>query len=96
VDYEKRKDWNLILNKVRSQSLQLEAVLRGCKVVCIFETGAVLICKHGFHREQLEKNQPILKDVIGEVEVYPTWDTFIDSDPLVAVAVRELGGRVIV
>jgi hypothetical protein len=74
----------------------LEAILKGCKPISLYDSGAVLFCKHQFHREQLEQEKDTIEEILGTVEVYPTWDSLIDSDPLVSVAVKEFGGRVII
>jgi hypothetical protein len=76
-------------------NLTLEAILRSCKLIGT----RTVICPHAFHRNKLEELKEQVETVFGGIlNVFETDEDYkqhLMGDPLVAIAVNELGGEIL-
>jgi len=83
------------LKRARLKNIELEAVLRSCKIIAVSENGATLTCPYKFHRGKLKEHNSAMVEIFGEnIEVFESKQDYIENkmqDPLIKFAVNELG-----
>lgn len=91
--------WKTVLQRIRTHSLQLDAVMRGCKPAIFGTNYLAMLCPYAFHRGKLKEGAGLLQRIFGTVEVFDSKEEYIKTvmeDSLVQLAVDELKARILV